>query len=649
MISHQVRRSKKRKNRFRKSRLIEDELREILFIFFCFIGLYLFVSLITYAPNNDPGIWRNPQAVEIQNQGGIVGALFADLFFYLFGYLSYLFPLMVAYIGWLIYQGEHYEIFKSPQNLIIPTIGLILTLSAGCGLAIVHFMAESALLPTHAGGLLGIWVGKNLESIVDSFGATVILLALFFTGVTLLTGFSWLKLMDRLGYYTLLYLPIIKRYLNQKVVPIIIKYATILLRLVQHWYQAACTHWQQRKNQQHYTPRNMDNSSAYHKIWQDHEPIYPIPSLLPTTISLLKPPSKVNSPNINWLAERMTEAFAALQVQVEVNAVYPGPVLTNFEVQTLTYINSNYLDELGEALKKELEVEYLHIVENELGVLEIQIQNWERQTIFLSELLKSPDYQNNNSPLAVALGKNINGKPVIVDLRYAPHLLIVSSDNSEKNMTINAIILSLLYKSSPETMRMILIDDTNIYADLPHLISPVITNLTQIPEALNWCVQEMKRRYHLMASRGVRNIEIWHQDRANAAMPYIILIIKDLDTINGIEEQVGRSLTNLVQKSRAAGIHLILAIASSGIDMVTALIKTHIPTRIAFKVATPVESRRILATNGAEILLGDGDMLYMTAGILSRVHGSFVSEQEVQNVVADLKARATPDYVYFKA
>jgi S-DNA-T family DNA segregation ATPase FtsK/SpoIIIE len=648
MIS-QAHRSNKRKTGSRKSRLIEHELREILFIFFCFMGLYFFVSLLTYAPNNDPGIWRSPQAVEIQNQGGIAGALFADIFFYLFGYVAYLFPLMVVYIGWLIYQGEYYDILRKPKRLIIPTIGLILTLSAGCGLAIVHFMAESALLPTHAGGILGIWVGKNLESIVDSFGATLILLALFFTGVTLLTGFSWLRLMDRLGYHTLVRLPILKRYLNQKVVPMLMKSATISLRLIQSWSKAAYTSWQNRKNR-HHAPINRDNSSAS-KIWQDHAPIYPIPSLLPA-VSLLEPASNfVNSPNINQLAERMTEAFAALQVQVEVNGVYPGPVLTSFEVQTITYINSNHLDELGEALKKELKVENIHIVENELGVLEIEMQNWERQTIYLSELLNSPDYQNNHSPLAVALGQNINGKPVIADLRYAPHLLIVSGDDSEQTMTINTLILSLLYKSSPETLRLILIDDTNIYADLPHLLSPVITDLTQIPQALNWCVQEMKRRYHLMASRGVRNIENWHQDRSNAAMPYIILIIKKLEPLNliGVPEQVGRYLTELVQKARAAGIHLILAIASSGINTVTALIKAQIPTRLAFKVATQVESRRILATNGAEILLGKGDMLYMTAGILSRVHGSFVSEQEVQNVVADLKARATPDYIYFNA
>ncbi len=649
MVNQACRRNK-RKNTSRKNRLIVHELREIFFISFCFIGLYLLVSLVTYAPASDPGIWRSPKGVEIQNLGGIAGALFADIFFNFFGYVSYLFPLMVTYIGWLIYQGEYYEILRKPKRLIIPTIGLIFTLSSGCGLAIVHFMAESALLPTHAGGILGIWVGKNLEAIVDSFGATVILLALFFTGVTLLTGFSWFRLMDRLGYHTLVRLPVLRRYLNQKFFPWIMKSAISLLDLVQNLSKAAYMRWQNTDDEENFqSPINKDRYAS--KIWQDHAPINPNPSLLPT-FNLLEPRSKeVTSPNINGLTERMTEAFGALQVQVEVNGVYPGPVLTSFEVQTITPINSNYLDELGDALKKELKVENIQITENELGVLDIKMQNWERETIYLSELLHSPDYQNNHSPLAVALGKNISGKPVIADLRYAPHLLIVSADDSEKTMTMNALILSLLYKSSPETLRILLIDDTNIYADLPHLLSPVITDLMQIPQALNWCVEEMKRRYHLMASRGVRNIENWHQDTSNADMPYIILIIKNLEPLNiiGIEEQVGRSITNLVQKARAAGIHLILAISSSGINTLTALIKAHIPTRIAFKVATQLESRRILATNGAEILLGNGDMLYMTAGILSRVHGSFVSDQEVQNVVADLKARATPNYIYFNA
>jgi S-DNA-T family DNA segregation ATPase FtsK/SpoIIIE len=649
MIS-QAHHSNKRKTSSRKSRkrrIIEHELREILFIFFCFMGLYLLVSLLTYAPNSDPGIWRSPQALEIQNQGGIAGALFADIFFYIFGYVAYLFPLMVAYIGWLIYKGKHYEILQKPKSLIIPTIGFILTLSAGCGLAIVHFMAESALLPTHAGGILGIWVGESLESIVESFGATLILLTLFFTGVTLLTGFSWLRLMDSLGYHTLTRLPILRRYLNQKFFPWIIKFTLTLLRLVQHWSKSAYKHWQDKQP----IHNKSNNDSSTFEIWQDHAPIKPIPSLLPA-FNLLEPASNfVTSPDINHLAEQMTKAFTALKFQVEINGVYPGPVLTSFEVQTITPINNNYLDELGEALKKELKIENIQIVENELGLLDIKIENWERQTIYLSELLNSPDYQNNHSPLAIALGQNVSGKPVIADLRFAPHLLIVSDENSEQTMAINTLILSLLYKSSPETMRLVIIDNSNIYADLPHLLSPVITDLTQMPEALNWCVQEMKRRYHLMANKGIRNIENWHQDSSNLAMPYIILIIKNLEPLNiiGVQEQVGESITNLIQKSRAAGIHIILAITSSEINKVTTLIKAHIPTRIAFKLANQTASRRILATNGAEILLGKGDMLYMTAGILSRVHGSFVSEQEVENVVADLKARAKPNYIYFNA
>jgi S-DNA-T family DNA segregation ATPase FtsK/SpoIIIE len=679
----QARRSNRRihssnNNNYNRNKPIEHGLREIVLIFFCFVGLYFFVSLVTYN-GGDPGWSHNGPIEEIHNKGGIAGAVFADIFFYLFGYFAYLFPLMVGYTGWIIYQGKHHDILAEPKSLIVPGIGFILTLSAGCGLAIVHFMAESALLPTHAGGILGLWIGNGLVSIVNRLGATLILLAIFFTGVTLLTGLSWLKLMDLLGYHTLIWLPKIRKYMDKEFLPWLFTHAKqgsklgnqwlkVLFKNSHKWSKTAYTRWKQRRSQwqQERERYNIDDHADHDDFYEkkSNEVTNEIPAatvdltqpesaLLPA-LNLLEPvPHLIQSPNAKMLSQRMKKAFANLTIEAEIDAVHIGPVLTNFEVNTITHINTNHLDELAEALVKVLNIKTIDVAATQANTLNVEMLNSKRQIVYFSELLNSSEYQDNSSPLTVALGKDVVGQAVVIDLSRIPHILIAGNDQQENITAIHTLILSILYKSTPDRVRFLLIDnkDLSIYTDLPHLLTPIINDVEQIPDVLRWCVEEMERRYHLMAEMGVRNIHDYNQALENQEekLYYLVMIISELAdfmTVN-VEKQVEFDITRLTQKARAAGIHIILATQHPNVNVITGLIKANIPTRIAFKVDNEAESRNLLGQIGAENLLGDGDMLYMTAGTGSpvRVHGGSISEQEIDHVINDLLAHEAPEYV----
>ncbi|MFK5968557.1 MAG: DNA translocase FtsK 4TM domain-containing protein [Candidatus Marithrix sp.] len=670
---------------------IKSSLQEIVLMFFYFIGLYLFISLFTYY-GGDPGWGRSGSAEEIQNIGGMVGAVFADIFLNLFGYFAYLFPIMVGYMGWLIYKGRHHEIFSEPKNLLIPSIGFLTTLMAGCGLAIVHFTSENTLLPTHAGGILGQWVGNSLVAMVNPLGATLILLALFFTGITLLTALSWMRLADVVGYYTLIWLPVIKDYMSTQFLPWLsintkktLKTTTKISKIAgtntKKWSKTAYNRWQKRRIEWREERKQYAEESMYDDEYEEYDeyedeiedkkyvekplhslvkkPTIPLPSLK----LLDAAPNVTNPPTIKILSQRMTDAFANIGIDAEIISVQPGPVLTTYEVNPITPINTNHLDDLDIALAESLKIVKVKTIENQGETLHIEIPTWKRQPINLCELLNSSEYQSNLSPLAIALGRDIGGQPVIIDLTRIPHILIAGSNNTEKNTAINTFILSLLYKSSPEAVRLLLVDnatnDLAIYTDLPHLLAPIVTDVQQIPNILTWCEQEMEHRYKLMASIGVRGIDDYNQaqllqaevENINEPLPHIMMIINELSElmVTGVETKIEQSITSLTRKARAVGIHIILATQYPTVNVITGLIKNNVPTRIAFKVDNKNESRTILGQVGAEELLEQGDMLYMTAGTGTpvRVHGSSVSKSEVENVVADLKSRSTPVYVDF--
>ncbi|MBE9561707.1 MAG: DNA translocase FtsK 4TM domain-containing protein [Proteobacteria bacterium] len=683
----------KRSNRKRitkESKPIKYSLQEIVLISFYFMGFYLFISLFTYY-GGDPGWGHSGSGKEIQNIGGMFGAMFADIFLNSFGYFAYLFPVMVGYVGWLLYKGRHHEFLSEPKSLLTPGIGFLITLIAGCGLAIVHFTSDNTLLPTHAGGTLGQWVGNYLIGIVNPLGATLILLALFFTGVTLLTGLSWMRLADVVGYHTLVWLPIMKKYMSSQFLPWLsvntkktFKTTKQLSKIAgtntKRLSKNAYTRWQKRRNEwreerKRYAEEYDDYDDEDENYYvEETKPVIPspqpivqkpvTPSLLPS-IKLLDAVSNIsNPPAIKSLSQRMVDGFANIGIEIEVISVQAGPVLTIYEVNSITSINTNHLDDLDLALAEVLKLSKIKTIESQGETFHIEVPNWKRQSINLGELLTSTEYQTNLSSLAVALGKDIGGQPVIIDLTRIPNILIAGSDNLEKKTAINTFILSLLYKSAPETLRLLLIDnstnDLAIYNDLPHLLTPIISDVQQVPNILLWCEQEMEHRYKLMSSMGVRGIEDYNQalllqsgaDNLNEApetLYHIVIIVNELSElmINDIEAKIEQSITNLTRKARAAGIHIVLATQYPTVNVITGLVKTNVPTRMAFKVTNKNESRTILGQLGAEDLLGQGDMLYMTAGtgMPVRVHGSVVSKSEVENVVTDLKSRATPKYI----
>lgn len=719
-MNQQARRTNRKLGSSPKQKLIGHGLNELVLIFFSFIGLYLFISLVTYYPA-DPGISHGGQVEEIRNKGGLAGALFADLFFLWFGYFAYLFPIMVGYVGWLIYQGKHRDILAQPKDLIIPGVGFVLTLIAGCGLAIVHFSAESILLPSHAGGLLGTWVGHLLVDIVDPLGATLIFLAMFFTGVTLLTGLSWLKLMDTLGYHTLQWLPVLNKYASRRFFPWLFKHLkqTLLLLLnllrnllkqfqqgTQHTYQR----WQKRradwrkererladeyeeayddyyedddyfikekarrnsvsvKPKDHYSPPITDpvypnylEIPAEPTISPIEEPKQPMPTWTLPDIALLNPlPKKNPLPTPEKLGQWLQDGLKTLSIECTIQHIHSGPVLTHFEVQMHTSINTQHLDELNQALAKTLQINYVRTLETQPNFFNLEIEHPERQPIHLKELLTTQEYQQSTSPLTVGLGQDTKGHPLILDLARLPHLLIAGNVGTEKTMMIDTLLLSLLFKAKPEQLRLLLIDNAqqelSVYAELPHLISPIIADPQHIPAALKWCVQEMEKRYRLMASLNTRNINDYNQAipqlppeelTTHLPLPALLIILHELAELTKHPEieDIENDITQLTQKARSAGIQLIIATQHPTVNVITGLIKANISTRIAFQVTNKSESRTILGQMGAETLLGQGDMLFLTASVAIRAHASTITTREVQRIVHHLKNQGPPNYLY---
>ena len=684
-------------------KLLGHRVKELLLIFFCFIGVYLLVSLATYDPL-DPGWSHSGQSEEVRNKGGIAGALFADIFFYLFGYLAYLFPLGGCYIGWLVYQGEHRKLLNEPHKMMVQGIGFVLTLIAGCGLAIVHFADESILLPSHAGGLLGVVVGKNLQYVFSQLGATLLLLALFLTGVTFLTGLSWLKTMDVLGYYTLEWTPRVRDFLRYRIFPLLIfgsrqswKVTSKAANFTANRSKSIWSSWQQwreqRRNRQQqvyeddyedfYDDDPLDASdpkktvevakpAPVESVAQESpvshlepavaEPIETIEELaniLPA-VSLLDPaPKKVAAPKVDQLVQWLVAAFKSLDIAIKVKEVHSGPVLTGFEIETPTTLPSS-LEELSRNLATALQVEQVRITETAPDNFAIEVANAQPEPITLSNLLTSDEYQAHPSAIPLALGKDIGGYPLLVDLTRAPHILIAGSNATEKNALLHTLLLSLVYKLPPTGLRLILVDNKSQefaqYADLPHLLYPLITDVAQVPNTLKWCVQEMERRYRLMASHSVRNIEGYNQALQSGELafavakplPYLVIVMSEIAelTLTNIGIEAEEPISLLTQKARAAGIHLILATQFPTVNVITGLIKSNIPTRIALQVSNKSESRAILAQLGAEILLGHGDLFYLTTGtgIPVRAHGCLASSREVNAVIDNLKSRAKPQY-----
>jgi S-DNA-T family DNA segregation ATPase FtsK/SpoIIIE len=650
------------------------------FWWFALLGVALYLSLILYTYNKvDPGWSHSTSVAFFHNAGGRVGAWVADVMLYVFGLSAYWWVVFFAVLIW--WGFRRIETVSHPEgdrrSYAVAAIGFVVVLAASSGLEAIRLYSLKAALPHAPGGILGAVVGGSLAQALGFTGATIILLVLFAAGLSLFSGVSWLTVLERLGTWT----------------------ENSYLFLTQKWQERQ----DRRAGEQAVIARDEIVEVSKKKL-EIHEPVRIEPpaveipksarverekqvplfenlpdSLLPP-LSLLDDPEKshevLSTETLEFTSRLIEKKLLDFGVEVKVVAAYPGPVITRYEIEPAVGVKGSQVINLIKDLARALSVVSIRVIETIPGksLMGLEIPNPTRQIVRLSEILGSQIYADISSPLALALGKDIAGNAVVADLQRMPHLLIAGTTGSGKSVGINAMLLSLVYKSPPSQVRLILIDpkmlELSVYEGIPHLLAPVVTDMRQAANALNWCTAEMDRRYKLMNALGVRNMAGFNQKVRDAVknkkpipnpfaplpesaeplheMSLIVVVIDELaDLMMVVGKKVEELVARLAQKARAAGIHLVLATQRPSVDVITGLIKANIPTRIAFQVSARVDSRTILDQMGAEALLGQGDMLYLPAGsgYPQRVHGAFVADHEVHKVVDYLKKLARPQYV----
>ncbi len=647
------------------------------------IAIYFLIALVSYH-HLDPGWSHSARLDKVANAGGRVGAWFADVLLLLAGFMAYLLPVMIAYSGWLIFRGRTPSGAFDMRIFALRWLGFLVTLAAGAGLASLHFDVPAGMLPEpSAGGILGNLVGVSLTRAFGLLGATLLLLALFLAGVTLFTGLSWLALMDQVGRFSLNAV----RY-GRYSISRLREY--LAGRQARQEREVAAKVDQERKQLRRPPKiepviRTLEPSVRVEKERQ--VPLFESPTDAERPpLSLLDPAQKSEGGYSNEALEAMSRLVEMkledFGIEVQVESVHPGPVITRFELQPAAGVKVSQISNLAKDLARALSAISVRVVEVIPGksTVGLEIPNEHRELVALSEIMQSNEYDKAPSPLSLGLGKDIGGHPVVVDLAKMPHLLVAGTTGSGKSVAINAMVLSLLFKATPADVRLIMIDpkmlELSVYEGIPHLLTPVVTDMKDAANALRWSVGEMERRYRLMAALGVRNIAgynrkvrdaeeagepipdpLWNADEQLGGederpllghLPYIVVIIDEFaDMMMIVGKKVEELIARLAQKARASGIHLLLATQRPSVNVITGLIKANIPSRIAFQVSSKVDSRTILDQMGAEQLLGHGDMLYLPpgSGMPVRVHGAFVSDAEVHRVVEQLRKRGEPDYL----
>ncbi len=650
-------------------------LRESVLFLLTVIALFLLISLVSFSPQ-DPGWSHSADTGLVSNLGGRSGASFANLFLNLFGLMAYLFPVMLLWLVVRIYRQKSASHAKDIQTRVIVSVGFFLTLIGGCGLSQMYFSSPVDANSYLAGGYLGGAIASTLTPSFGTVGGTLLLLALFLSGVTLLTGLSWFWLMDITGKYTLLAFDWIKGVfvsLKEK------KQAHKMLEQRQLSVKKARRN-QDKKKPVRIEPKIARPEQSERKEREKQTELFsgPTDDLLPS-LSLLDPAplheGSFSRDALETLSRMLERKLLDFNIEVQVVEVQPGPVITSFEIDPAPGIKASQIANLANDLARSLSVVSVRVVENIPGkpYMGVEIPNEHRESVGFIEGISSKAYEDASSPLAILLGKDISGAPVVADLCKMPHLLIAGTTGSGKSVCINALILSIIFKSTPKDVRLILVDpkmlELSVYEGLPHLLAPVVTDMKKAANALRWGIFEMERRYQLLAAVGVRNLAGYNRKVTDGVkqgsplmnpltkpgeeaeelttLPHIVIIIDELaDLMMVVGKKLEELIARLAQKARAAGIHLVLATQRPSVDVITGLIKANIPSRISFRVPSKIDSRTILDQGGAESLLGMGDMLFLPpgAGAPVRVHGAFVSDDEVHRVVTQLTAAAQPEY-----
>ena len=662
---------------------LTHHLKESVFLLSILVAVYLVACLFTYHPT-DPGPFSTTNSDIVQNAGRILGAWIADAFLGLIGYIAYLLPIITVYGGWRIWSNESTESEAGVIEAVAVVTGLILFLLSSTGLSDIHLFPSAGSMPANGGGVIGAVVASPLLQWTGMLGSTLFLFSLMLVGITLFTGLSWFHVMDVTGRITLE----LGDWLAARIALMRDWFAGRRARAKREEVRKTDSVRQKDKKAPKIEPQiSMPEEQPSKRVAKEKQrPLFknmPADSLPPLDL-LDEPhdqPPGYSEDALKALSKQVELKLADFGVTVDVVAVHPGPVITRFELEPAPGVKSAQITNLAKDLARGLSIVSVRVVEVIPGksTIGLEIPNEHRHMVFLSEILRSEVYDKSSAPLTLALGKSISGRPVVANLAKMPHLLVAGTTGSGKSVALNAMILSLLYKTGPEEVRLVMIDpkmlELSIYADIPHLLAPVVTDMKEAANALRWCVAEMERRYRLMSATGVRNLAGYNKKLREAVeagtpikdplfkpdemnpdeeapdlehLPFIVVIVDELaDMMMILGKKIDELFARLAQKARASGIHLILATQRPSVDVITGLIKANIPTRIAFQVSSRVDSRTILDQMGAEQLLGHGDMLYMPPGtsIPERVHGAFVDDHEVHGVVNYLKSLGDPNYV----
>ncbi len=684
-------------------------LKEGVLILLAVLCIYLWMVLLTFDVTDSSFSNSSGQTTDVvSNAGGYIGAWIADVLFSLLGYFAWLFPLVLMLKTLLVFQKRYQSFVWNGWLFALRACGFIFLLCSGSALAHIHFPLPEATPKNF--NILGTVLGDGLTAALNVEGATLFLLACFLFGLTVYANLSWFKIMEGIGGMTLR-----------------------VTEWVKVWLQSTLGEVQERKDEQRKLREDGLDSGAVDAVVAParvrarpavvdaarqeadskqgrREPVINAPIIQPVAAAPSKPLASVKKapvvvdhalegtlPPLGLLdkaekkkpsySEESLQALSRLLevklkefgVEVEVESVHPGPVVTRFEIQLAPGVKVSRITNLAKDLARSLAMISVRVVEVIPGktTVGIEIPNEDRQIVRFSEVLETPEYEEAKSVVTIALGHDIGGQAVIADLAKMPHLLVAGTTGSGKSVGVNAMILSVLFKSTPEEVRLIMIDpkmlELSIYEGIPHLLCPVVTDMKEAANSLRWCVAEMERRYKLLSAMGVRNLASYNRKIKEAReagtpledplfkresiddevpllekLPTIIVVVDEFaDMIMVVGKKVEELIARIAQKARAAGIHLILATQRPSVDVITGLIKANIPTRIAFQVSSKIDSRTILDQGGAEQLLGHGDMLYLPPGtsLPIRVHGAFVSDDEVHRVVDAWKARGAPDYV----